>query len=88
MLISEYRADEDRRAQVGAESDRRAVETDRQFRARLGRGVPIPEGMTYAEAVLSAELDAQSYRPRRTSLVEDLLSNDGITFHPIGPRAG
>ena len=35
---------------------------------------------------MQAELDAQSYRPRRRSLVEDLLSNDGITFHPIQQR--
>jgi len=29
------------------------------------------------------ELASQSYRPRRASVVEDLLDNSGITFHPI-----
>ena len=43
----------------------------------------IPQGLTYGEAVVAAELDAQVYRPRRRSLVEDLLSNDGITFHSL-----
>jgi len=66
-----------------AAAEQRAVEADQRRRASLGHGVKVPEGMTYAEAVLSAELDAQSYRPRRTSLVEDLLSNDGIVFHPV-----
>ena len=39
--------------------------------------------MSYAEAVHQASLDSLTYQPRRTSVVEDLLSNDGITFHPI-----
>ena len=37
---------------------------------------------------MQVELDSQTYRPRRRSLVEDLLSNDGITFHPIQHEAG
>jgi hypothetical protein len=82
-LFDEHREAEAVKAEKRAVLEQRAIEADQQFRAQLGRGVPIPEGMTYAEAVLSPELDCQSYRPRRRSLVEDLLSNDGITFHPI-----
>jgi hypothetical protein len=90
MLIAEHRAAEAVKAEMRAAAEKRAIEADQQFRAQLGAGVPasaIPAGMTYAEAVLSAELDSQSYRPRRASVVEDLLSNDGITFHPIQHEA-
>ena len=83
QLLSEHSAAEARKAELRAAAEKAAVEADREFRRRLGRGVPIPAGMSYAEAVQSAELDAQSYRPHRTSLVEDLLDNSGITFHPI-----
>jgi hypothetical protein len=82
-LLDERHADDLRKAAQRAAAEKAAVEADQEFRRRLGRGVPIPAGMTYAEAVQSAELDAQSYRPGRRSLVEDLLDNSGITFHPI-----
>jgi hypothetical protein len=42
----------------------------------------IPAGMTYGEAVASAELDSQTYRPR-ASMVEDLFDGGGMVFHPI-----
>jgi hypothetical protein len=59
-LFDEHRDEELRKAEVRAASERRAVEADQQFRASLGAGVPasaIPAGMTYAAAVLSAELE-------------------------------
>ena len=87
LLISEHHADETRQAEMRAAAEQRAVHADQKWRASFGQGVEVPAGMTYAEAVRSAELDAQSYRPRRRSLVEDLLSNDGITFHPIRHEA-
>ena len=66
--------------------ERRAVEADQLWRAQLGVGVPASafSGFeTYGQAIASAELDAQAYRPR-ASVAEDLLSNDGaITYHPI-----
>ena len=45
----------------------------------------IPAGMTYAAAALSAELDAVGYRPRRSSVAEDLLDNGGggLVFHSL-----
>ena len=43
----------------------------------------IPHGMTYGQAVASAELDSVGYRPR-ASVVADALDNSGMTFHPIG----
>ena len=58
-------------------------------RASLGVGVPasaIPPGLSYAEAVASAELNAQTYRPR-ASVVADALDNSGMTFHSFGPAS-
>ena len=89
LLISQHRADEARKAEVRAESERRAVEADQRWRASLGHGVKVPDGMTYVEAAQSAELDrlAGGYRPGRRSLVEDVLDNDGMSFHPIQHEA-
>jgi hypothetical protein len=86
MLIAEQHEREARRRAKAAKVERAAVEQDRQWRRQLHGGIPasaIPHGMTYGQAVASAELDGQAYRPR-ASVVEDLLSNDGsLTFHPI-----
>ena len=85
-LFDEHRTDEVRKAEVRAAAEKRAVEADQRWRASLPSGVPagaLPPGMSYAEAVHQASLDSLTYQPRRTSVVEDLLSNDGITFHPI-----
>jgi hypothetical protein len=86
MLLSEHRVDELRKAEMRAAAEKRAVEADQRWRASLPSGVlagALPPGMSYAEAVHQASLDSLTYQPRRTSVVEDLLSNDGITFHPI-----
>ena len=89
LLFSQHRADEAREAEVRAESERRAVEADQRWPASLGHGVKVPDGMTYVEAAQSAELDslAGGYRPGRRSLVEDVLDNDGMSFHPIQHEA-
>jgi hypothetical protein len=90
MLIAEQREREARSREKAAEVERQLIERDQQFRAQLGVGVPasaIPHGMTYGQAVASAELDGQEYRPR-ASVVEDLLSNDGsMTFHSLAQPA-
>ena len=39
-------------------------------------------GMSYAEAAQQAEAASAAWRPR-ASVVEDLLDNGGLTFHPI-----
>jgi hypothetical protein len=82
-LFDEHREAEAVKAELRAAAEQRAIEADQEFRRRLGRGVAVPSGMSYAEAVQAAELDSQTYRPGRRSLVEDLLDNSGITFHPI-----
>ena len=40
--------------------------------------------MTYGEAIASAELDSQAYRPK-TTLIADVLDNsaDTLIFHPM-----
>jgi hypothetical protein len=90
QLFDEHRASEARKAELRAAAEQRAIETDQQFRAQLGRGVPASAfgGMTYGQAVASAELDSQAYRPR-ASVVEDLLDNGGggYVFHPIQHNA-
>jgi hypothetical protein len=86
MLIDEQRAREERQRELLAAADLAAEQYDRAWRASLGVGVPasmIPPGSTYLAAVLDAELNsaADGYRPRRSTVAEDLLSNDGaITF--------
>ena len=86
QLLTEQREVEARGREKAAELERQAIEADQLRRAQLGVGVPAAalNGMSYAEAVQSMELDAVPYR-RRTSVVEDLLSNDrsSLTFHPI-----
>jgi hypothetical protein len=87
-LFDEHREAEAVKAELRARQEREAIESDRQWRAQMPAGVKVPDGMTYAEAARAAELDSHTYRPRRRSLVEDLLSNDGITYHPIQHDAG
>ena len=82
-LLDEKREAELRARALRDLAEQEAVERDQQRRASLGQGVKVPDGMSYAEAVMQAELDAQTYRPGRRSLVEDLLDNSGITYHPI-----
>jgi hypothetical protein len=83
MLISEHHANEVRKAELRAAAEKRAVEADRQLRAQMPAGVRVPDGMTYAEAAMAAELDALSYQPRRRSPLEDALDNGGMTFHSL-----
>jgi hypothetical protein len=89
-LFTERREAEARSREMTAELER-AIEQDWRFRAQLGHGVPasaIPHGMTYGQAVASAGVDGQAYRPR-ASVVKDLLSNDGsLTFHSLATPDG
>jgi hypothetical protein len=93
QLFSEHRADEVRKAEHRARQEREAERADRLWRAQLPQGVSaaaIPPGLTFAEAAWSAELDSVGYRPRRTTMAEDLFDNSGtLTFHSLtGHAAG
>lgn len=84
-LLDEHRANEIRKARLRQLTEQEAVEADRQFRARLPRGVPvsaIPEGATYGDVVRQAEKEA---RPRRRSLLEESLAGQAMTFHSLAP---
>ncbi|HLM23225.1 MAG TPA: hypothetical protein VK390_17100, partial [Propionibacteriaceae bacterium] len=85
QLLTEQREAEVRRREKAAELERQAVERDRAWRAQLGGGIPayaIPDGVAPAAAMLQAAVDA---RPRRTSVLQEALAGEALTFHPIGP---
>jgi hypothetical protein len=86
-LIAEHHDNEVRKAEVRAAAEKRAIESDQAFRARVGRGVPtstIPTNSTYAQAALAAQLNELDYRPKRTSLMEEVFSNSKeMTIHPL-----
>jgi hypothetical protein len=87
QLLIEQREAEVRRREKAAELERQAVERDRAWRAQLGGGIPanaIPDGVAPAAAMLQAAVDA---RPRRTSVLQEALAGEALTFHPIGPAA-
>jgi hypothetical protein len=86
QLFAEQRAGEVRKAEMRAESEKRAVEADRQWRARLPRGLPwyeVPDGVLPATAMLAT---AKAEQPRRTPTQNEWLFgevDDTMVFHPI-----
>jgi hypothetical protein len=85
QLIDEKQQGEAHAREVAARQEREAVERDRAFRAALPTGLhwtDIPVGVSAAELWAAAEKDA---RPRRRSVLEDALSNEGTILHIIGP---
>jgi hypothetical protein len=84
QLLTEQRENEVRRREKAAELERRAVEQDQQRRAQIYAGIPataIPADVHPARAMLEASRDAR--RPRRVSPLQEALSGEGMTFHPI-----
>ena len=82
----EQRQDEARKARHRADAERRAVESDRQWRAQLPAGIPaeaVPAGMTAAELMTSN--DPMGRSPRRESVLDHALGGGGIVFHPLDP---
>jgi hypothetical protein len=88
LLLTEQREAEKKRREKAAELERQAVEADQQRRAQIYAGIPaaaIPADVHPARAMLEASRDAR--RPRRVSPLQEALSGEGMTFHPIGPAA-
>jgi len=88
LLIAEQREAEVRRREKAAELERQAVEADQRRRAQIWRGVPaglLPADVHPARAMLEASRDAR--RPRRVSPLQEALSGEGMTFHPIQHNA-
>ena len=82
-LLTEQREAETRQREQREAVEQRAVEADRQFRARLHPGIPagqVPDGLSPAMAMVAAN---EGERPRRTTPLEEALSGSGLTFHPI-----
>jgi hypothetical protein len=85
-LIAEHRDDENRRARLRAEIERRAIEADERMRATIWRGVPaskLPPDVRPVEVMTQAARDEQ---PRRRSLLDHALGHpDGaIVYHQLG----
>jgi hypothetical protein len=81
-LLAERREHELRRQRHLAVIEADAIEADRRFRASLPRGLPesaFAGDATYGELVAAAELAGV---PKRTSPLEEALSNSGeLTYH-------
>jgi hypothetical protein len=83
QLLDERREDEARRRELAQRREREAIEADRAFRAALPKGLhwtDIPVGVSAAQMWAQAEKDS---RPRRRSVLDDALSNQGSVYHPI-----
>jgi hypothetical protein len=68
--------------------ERQAVEADQRRRAQIYAGIPaaaIPADVHPARAMLEASRDAR--RPQRVSPLQEALSGEGMTFHPIQHNA-
>jgi hypothetical protein len=80
-LFTEHRAAMERAREL---AERNAAELEARRLALLPTGIPaseIPAGLSPAMAMVAA---GEGDRPRRrTSVLEDALSGDGITYRPI-----
>ena len=84
MLIAEQREAEARGREKAAELERQAIEADQLRRAQIWKGLPsdqLPVGAHPAAAMLAAAQDA---RPRRTSVLQEALAGESLTFHSFG----
>jgi hypothetical protein len=84
MLLHEQRANELRVAKLRQLAEAEAVADDERRRALIWKGVSataLPVGVSAGDAMLQAAKDAQ---PRRTTPLEEALSNSGtLTYHPM-----
>jgi hypothetical protein len=85
QLILEKQEGEAHAREVAARQEREAVERDRAFRAALPTGLhwtDIPAGVSAAQLWAQSEKDS---RPRRRSVLEDALSNEGTILYSLPP---
>jgi hypothetical protein len=85
MLLAQRREAEARALEVAKRNEQRAIEADQQWRAQLPSGLPwfeIPVGATAADVWAQHEKDS---RPRRRSVLEDALANEGTVLHSLAP---
>lgn len=83
QLFAERRENEVRAREVAERQERQFIMQDQQFRSQLPSGLAwydVPPGVLPVVAMTQAARDA---RPRRRSVLQDALSGDGTTFHPI-----
>jgi len=85
QLFAEREAAEVRRREVAARND---AKVEAQRLASVRPGIPwweIPEGVTPGEAMTAGD---KMTGPRRRTPLEDALSGNGTTFHPIRSEDG
>jgi hypothetical protein len=85
-LLDEKREQELRQAALRRLAEHEAVEADERRRAQIWKGVPasaLPDGVSPVQVMTAAIRDQ---RPKRTSVLEEALSNSGgLTYHPLPP---
>jgi len=84
-LFVEHRESQVRAREVAARND---AQVEAQRLASVRPGIPwweIPEGVTPAEAMTAGD---KMSGPRRRTPLEDALSGNGTTFHPIRSEDG
>jgi hypothetical protein len=82
-LITEKHENERRAQEVAKQNEQRLIEADRVRRASIWGGIPadhLPVGVSAASAMFAADRDA---RPRRLTPLQEALSSDTLTYHPI-----
>ena len=82
-IYAEHREQQEAAARRRAEIERRVIEADERFRDSLPAGIPagaVPEGVTPGMLLM---LSDPMQGPRRRSVLEDALANDGTVYHPI-----
>jgi hypothetical protein len=89
MLIAGYHAEEERKALLRQDAERRAVEQDKARRAQLYKGIPwyeIPPGVSPALAMAQAAKDAE---PRRVTPTQEWLDQlgGGAAVHSVQSAA-
>ena len=85
QLFVERRESEVRRCEVAARND---AQVEAQRLASVRPGIPwweIPEGVTPGEAMTAGD---KMTGPRRRTPLEDALSGNGTTFHPLRSEDG
>jgi hypothetical protein len=85
-LLDERREQVVREAALRRLAEQEAVEADERRRAQIWKGVPasaLPDGVSPVQVMTAAIRDQ---RPKRTSVLEEALSNSGgLTYHPLPP---
>jgi hypothetical protein len=85
-LIAEKHENERRAQEVAKRNEQRMIESDRVRRESIWGGLPwyeLPDGVLPVVAMTAADKAAQ---PKRMSPLQEALSGESMTYHPIAPN--